>query len=312
MPLSTAARRVAERSHGIITRQQLLALDCGPAMIDHHVRRGQLVTIRPGIYRIGGAPLTRNQDVLGACLDAGPLALVSHRSAGALWGLDRISVNGVDILTPRWKRTRADAKVRRHEAVDLRAVDVASCHGIPVTSPVRTCLDLAACVSSPALEAAIDSALRRDLVAEDVLERRFLDTARRGKRGYAKLRLVIEGLVGRTLDTDSRFEDLVIDLIQRAGLPVPVAQHPVDLGHTEVRLDLSWPDLKLAVECDSLAHHRDVHAFRWDRRRQNDLVLLGWQILRFTWDDVITHPERTIRTLRYAYEQRSRLGPPAH
>ena len=87
--------------------------------------------------------------------------------------------------------------------------------------------------------------------------------------------------------------------------PRPICQHPVDLGDTTVYLDLAWPEVKLAVECDGLAHHFAAHQLRWDDRRQNALVLLGWMVLRFTWADVTQRVDDSRSLLRRAWRDRT-------
>ena len=55
---------------------------------------------------------------------------------------------------------------------------------------------------------------------------------------------------------------------------------------------------KIAIEVDGFAFHTDAEVFQHDRNRQNYLVLNGWQILRFTWQDLVEHPERVIAEIR--------------
>ena len=57
---------------------------------------------------------------------------------------------------------------------------------------------------------------------------------------------------------------------------------------------------KIAIEVDGFAFHTDAEVFQHDRNRQNYLVLNGWQILRFTWQDLVEHPERVIAEIRRA------------
>lgn len=306
MRLPTQAFHLAERQLGLVTRSQLVADGAGPSTICRLVDSGHLVPLATGVFRLGGVPPAWEQDVLAACLAAGPLTVASHRTAAALHDLGVRAGPRIDLLAHRWERTHRGPEVAVHEALDLRAEDVTRIGPIPVTTPVRTVLDLASCLGAEQLARVADEVVRRDPEAAVVLERRFVETRRRGKRGYARLAVVLQEVLGRPLATDSRFEDVMVALITARGLPMPVAQHPVVLGRTEVHLDLAWPELLLAVECDSLSHHRDVHAFRWDRRRQNLLVLAGWMVLRCSWDDVTSRREATGDLLVRAYEDRRR------
>ena len=62
-----------------------------------HDRRaaGLLVPVHQGVYRLAGSPRSWNQDVLAACMAAGPTAVASHRAAAWLWGL-----RGADQVVP--------------------------------------------------------------------------------------------------------------------------------------------------------------------------------------------------------------------
>jgi very-short-patch-repair endonuclease len=89
-----------------------------------------------------------------------------------------------------------------------------------------------------------------------------------------------------------------------AGLPPGSLQFEVFGSDSRVlaRLDLAWPSVKLAIEADGKAVHDAPTALYRDRRRSNDLQLLGWTVLRFTWADVTRHPEWVIAQVRKALE----------
>jgi very-short-patch-repair endonuclease len=67
------------------------------------------------------------------------------------------------------------------------------------------------------------------------------------------------------------------------------------------RLDFAWPPVKLAAEVDGYEAHGARSAFYRDRDRQNDLVALGWTLLRFTWTDVIRRPAHVASTIDRAH-----------
>ena len=91
-----------------------------------------------------------------------------------------------------------------------------------------------------------------------------------------------------------------------AGLPAPVPQLPVLVGDRRYRLDLAYPEQRIAIELDGWAAHRSRRAFDLDRARGNDLELASWTLLRFTSSstraDVVrtVGAARTSRTLRAA------------
>jgi very-short-patch-repair endonuclease len=76
-----------------------------------------------------------------------------------------------------------------------------------------------------------------------------------------------------------------------AGLPTPATRYPVAAANT--RLDLAYPQVKLAIEDDG-DQHRERGRFQRDLARINRLRMLGWTVLRYTADDVLRHPQRVI------------------
>ena len=117
--------------------------------------------------------------------------------------------------------------------------------------------------------------------------------SRRGRNGVGVLRELLEERYGTTIP-DSWFGRLVADLLEGAGLPVPVIEHDVHGpgGRWLARVDLAYPERRVAIELDSKAHHLHEAAFETDRVRQNGLELAGWTVLRFTWAFYSRHPVR--------------------
>ena len=66
------------------------------------------------------------------------------------------------------------------------------------------------------------------------------------------------------------------------------------------RIDVAFPRQKVAIEVDGFASHSSPEDFYNDRKRQNAIALLGWQVLRFTWWDLIEYPERVIAEIKSA------------
>jgi very-short-patch-repair endonuclease len=64
-----------------------------------------------------------------------------------------------------------------------------------------------------------------------------------------------------------------------------------------VRPDLVDVERRLVVEADSFAWHGDRSSLRWDSQRYNNLVVRGWLVLRFAWEDVMHDPAYVRRTL---------------
>lgn len=93
---------------------------------------------------------------------------------------------------------------------------------------------------------------------------------------------------GGEIPSGSTFEALALKAIDAAGIERPVKQFKVEDGDFVAFLDLSWPERKFALECDSLRHHFGKAAFEWDRRRRRHLKRLGWEVTEWTYDEVKT------------------------
>jgi very-short-patch-repair endonuclease len=90
-------------------------------------------------------------------------------------------------------------------------------------------------------------------------------------------------------------------------LPRPVAQHVVAIpGSPDIRVDFAYPELRIAIEIDSVRWHSGLRAIHRDNRRQNMLAARGWLVLRFEWDDVVHHPKWVAKQILAAIQTRVR------
>jgi predicted transcriptional regulator of viral defense system len=131
---------LAERQHGVVATWQLIALGLSHDDIGYRAQTGRLHRIHRGVYAVGYRKLTRHGHWMAAVLAYGPDAVLSHRSAAALWGVGPGSYK-IGVTTPHSKRSRKG--IRAHTAA-LDPEDRTIRDGIPVTSVARTILDLAA------------------------------------------------------------------------------------------------------------------------------------------------------------------------
>ncbi len=90
-------------------------------------------------------------------------------------------------------------------------------------------------------------------------------------------------------------------LIHEAGLPRPVLQHVIRdaAGAFLGQVDLAWPEHRVVVEFDGDLH-RERRVFVKDLRRQNGIILAGWQVLRFSSADVLGRPGAVVGTIGHA------------
>lgn len=286
----------AAAQHGLVTRRQLSAAGVPGHVVDYRLRAGLLIGVHPGVYRLSASTRTWEQRILAATLVAGPGAVASHRAAGFLLRLD-----GVE---PRPEVTVARARAPRppgvlvHRSLDLRAADVEERDGIPRTRVGPTLLGLAAVLTAPAAEAALDDALGRGLVSCAQLRRQLDRTGRQGRAGAATLGALLAQRDGPRW-TQSELERRLLRLVVAAGLPPPVPQYEVRLADGgRAFLDFAWPDRRIAVEGDSYRHHGGRLAWSRDHTRNAQVVAAGWRILPVTWDDLVSRPDALMALLR--------------
>jgi hypothetical protein len=168
---------LAGRQHGVVGRAQLLAAGVSVRAIDHRVQTGRLHLLYRGVYAVGHQVLSQRGRWMAATLAT--RGVLSHRSAAALWGI-RPSQTRIEVTTPRTRRARPGLLLYR--AV-LPPDEITSHHGIPVTTAVRTLLDLAGVLPAHQLQRAMNEAEIRRLPGPHPLIRRHPT-----KKGVAQLR----------------------------------------------------------------------------------------------------------------------------
>jgi hypothetical protein len=269
---------VAAGQHGLLTREQALDAGLTPRQVQRRLEAGRWRIIRPGVFVIVGAPASRQQAVLAACLSTG--AAASHLTAADLWGLGFPTPDSVDLLT-RFRWSKQDG-TRSHRTRTLLGSDITTIGAIPVTSPERTIVDVAGTVAAPRLGPLVRNALRRGIVRLAALREchRRVDNGP-GRRSTLALRDVLNEITPNALG-DSERELHLVRVISAAQLPAPILGHPVSAAGHRYRLDLAWPAQQLAVEFDGWAHHKGFDAFHDDRQRLRHLVADGWTIVPAT------------------------------
>jgi len=270
---SRAAWELAGRQHGVISRRQLLALGFSRSGIDHRVKRGRLHVVAHGVYAVGWPQMTQKRRWMAAILACGRDAVLSHRNAAALWGIGSETPGVVDVsVRRRCELRRPGLRVRGRPS--LTPEDLTTVDGIPVTSVVRTLIDLATELPPRRLERAICEADKRDLVDPEALRVALDDYG--GERGVRPLRKVLDKHTFRL--SDSELEILFRPIALEAGLPLPLTKEVVNGWE----VDFFFPGLGLVIETDGLRYHRTPSTQTRDAQRDRAHVLAGMTSLRFT------------------------------
>jgi len=268
---------------------QLGHLGLTPEAIRHRLSTGLLVRIHRGVYSVGVASLTQDGRLAAALLACGPGAILSHRSAAILWALLPWSDEPVDVTTPG-RQSRSRAGIRVHRSTTLDARDIRKRHGLAVTSPSLTVLDLAGVDPVLAGEAWNEALLHR-LSSEGEMAR--LLGRRSGHRGAGAMRRLLAESGGGFSRQEA--ERALHRLIREAGLPRPLRNSRVH-GH---ELDFWWPDVRLNVEMDGYRWHSTRARLNRDRERDAELAARGVRVLRFSYDQ-LRRPQRVVAQLAAA------------
>jgi very-short-patch-repair endonuclease len=287
----TSVRAADQR--GTIERTEAIEAGHSRTSLQQRVNSGRYDRVQPRVYRVSGAPVTFEHHLVAACKSTGGVA--SHRAAAALWGLD-VPPGTIEVTVTRSRYPRPKGVVI-HRSTDLRLEDVTVRYGIPVTNPLRTLLDLGAVLRPWLVDQALDSALAKRLVSLRALEVMLLTHARKGRRGAGVLRKLLAERC--RANPDSVLEPKMMRLCRLHDLPMPRFQYVIRNKRLFVaKVDFAYPELKIAIEVDGYGPHSSLAAFQQDRTRQNDLVELGWTVLRFTWDDIVHRPEKVAARIR--------------
>jgi very-short-patch-repair endonuclease len=259
---------------------QLRAAGISSSAIGDRVAVGRLHRVHRGVYAVGHSALREEGQWLAAVLACGERAILSHRSAAALWGIlpsgrakgtDRLSGRSADRaidVTVRGSSGRARRRgINLHRSRTLLPSESTVRAAIPVTKPGRTLDDLRRVVTPKEFAAAV--------------------------REAEFLRLPI----GRRFAPDrtrTELEGRLLALCRRHRLPKPRVNARV--GRFVV--DFLWLRRRVIVEVDGWESHRTRSAFETDRARDARLKLSGYDVLRFTWRQIDSDSAQVAATIR--------------
>ncbi len=271
---------IAAGQHGVVTAEQLRAAGLSRDQVRHRVRIRRLLPLYRGVYAVGHAADSWQRRWMAAVLACGEGAVLSHRSAAALWKLLRPEGGAVEVSTPSQNGRSRQRGIRLHRCSSLVDGTMTRRFEIPVTTPARTVSDLRRVVSPR---------LWRRAVRQAELA------------GFA---------LGPEVESDGTRSDLETEFLRiclRARLPAPEVN--VKVGRWTV--DFLWRGERLAVETDSYRYHRGRIAFQDDHARELDLRARGFDVRRFDERQIEEEPESVAADLVAALAERGRPDAPA-
>ena len=282
-------------------------------MVEVRVRSGFLHPMYRGVFAVGHRPTSDEAWWLAAVLACGDGALLSHRSAAALWGIRGSAAAAIDVTAPT-RRGYAQRGINLHRAATIAPVDHDVCRGVPVTSLPRTIIDLATVIPLDALEYAIHRAeAQRKLTPAHLHE---ILARLPGKKGTAAVRAIVER-PHHSLDarTRSPWERRFLAICRTHRIPEPRVNEwiALDIASGGLEVDFFWPRQGVVVEVDEDASHHTLRAQRNDPERDRALRAAGWRVIRVAEKD-FSQPsliaERVLTALEPAQHRRADAPPP--
>jgi very-short-patch-repair endonuclease len=266
---------VAGRQCEIVTSTQLRFLGLTARRIALRVERGVLYPLHRGVFVWGRPDPEPPGRAVAAVYACGEGAVLMGDGAAARWRMRPEPERPIDVTIVGDRRVRRrDITTHRTGSLDVR--DIRTLHGIPLTSPARTLLDIAAELPAHDLAAALERAQIDRLVTKRDLQA-TLDRAP-GRAGAPALRARLD----EPAFTRSRAERLLVSLLQAAKLPRPAFNHKVE----GFEADAVWLPERVILEFDSHAFHATRAAFQRDRRRDAAHARAGYLVLRTIWHEL--------------------------
>lgn len=266
---------MADRQHGHVTRQQLLALGLSARAIAARAAAGRLIRVHAGVYAVGAPRRTALARAAAAVLACGSEAALSHESALALWGLREWPAT-LEVTAPTEKRRPG---INSHRSTNLTG-DVWTRHAVRTTNPVRTIVDIAPRRSDRQLNRLVQDARIAKHLNDTSLSRLLLRCPR--------LRAVIDPTQN---PTRSELEDDFIAWIIKHKLPMPRIN--AKLNGKEV--DALYEAEKLIIELDHWRYHGNRRAFDGDHQRDSDHRTLGFDTVRYTGEQLTDDEAANLR-----------------
>jgi hypothetical protein len=264
---------------------QLHDLGFGKNAIAHRLANGRLITLHDGVFAIPPVPDDDWQVRWMAATLTGPRTFISHAAAGFAHGCWSPIPQYPIVTRPGSGGPQLLDGVLVCRSRELGG-ETTRLEGIPITTPERTVVDLAAFARGRRLERVVREAIR--LRTTTAVELHAATRRHRGRRGVARLRAAVGRYAGLSLErTRSDAEALALTILRDAGRPVDDHNRLIEGEEA----DLIWHRHRLIIEIDGPQFHLDAAE---NLRKQRIWEAGGWTVLRISSDDVYLHPHRLI------------------
>ena len=290
--------RLAKRQHGVAARRQLLELGFSSDQIGRRIRRGTLHVVHRGVYAVGHSAISVRGSWLAAVMTYGTGSVLSHRSAGELWGVVSRAERPIEVTCPgRWRARRG---VTVHQS-SILGDEISVVDRISVTGISRTLLDLASVLSREQLERAMNEAEvlgLTDRVSLHVLLERYP-----GRPGTRTLRAILDDTQRSRGVTRRELERRFAETLASTDLLRPHRNADVSVAGRFFEVDCLWRAQRLIVELDGGFVHGTWRTSERDRERDRLLVADGWRVVRITWRQLRHDAPAVVADLRRLLRQ---------
>jgi very-short-patch-repair endonuclease len=283
---------VATSQFGLLTTEQLEQFAVDSMGRSRMVKRGHLISVHPGVWRVPDVAPSKRQKWVAACLAVEGAAL-SHYSAAAFYELDVAEGETVHVAVPR-HGVRSPEGICVHCVTMIPSLSIARVGPLRVTRIERTLLDLAAVMDEESLQTVFDSAWLKGKVHPVELGSQ-LTKAGAGRRGVAQLRRAVADAVARGRPLESRLEVMFWRAARARRLRPEVQVNLVDSHRPKYRLDFLFPKENLVVETMGFSSHGTEEKFESDALRVARIVASGRAVLPVTYKMMKDAPESVMR-----------------
>ncbi len=292
-------RAFAAEHHGVFDRLEAKRFGVTQSQVRRHIESGGFIRLDRGVMGIGGAPKSWMQAARVATLTT--RGFLSHASALYLHGVDGFRPGPIEVTIPK-ARAIQRAGIIVHRSTQVGRAGVREIDGAPCSSVERALLDHAGYTSYRRLEWAVDAVLRQGLCDLHDLFDVWVRHSIQGRNGCGPLRRLLDERHEADPIPDSRWNRMVGQLLMDSHLPQPLYEFKIrsEAGTFLGRVDLAFPESRVAIELDSVRWHLNRESFEQDPRRKNTLALAGWTVLTFTWSDYVDGPGKLVRTVAKA------------
>ncbi len=294
----SALAALASKQHGLMTHEQATTHGLSRTKLSRLVRSGVWQQVRPRVFRRAAATQTDEQALKAVCLWHGDGAVVSHRSAARLLGLN-LDRGDPELSVPLKSGIKLP-DVIFHRRSTLDPDDLKEIRGLSVTKGARTIIDLAGGLDEETLAIVVEEAWRKRIATPDAVARRLNEFKTR-PQGARALSGILADCATRKKPLESALEVRVWRLMLELGSPRPIPNYEfTDAWAQPGRIDFAFPEQSLAIECDGYEHHGVREAFDDDRLRMSRLVALGWRVMPITWKHVTEQPTKVLARIKEA------------